>query len=193
MLPKVHARPSVPRSRTPTHHLVASLQIRISELATTRHGSRRLAVILLLSSLVVVAPSSAQSHRRRADCNLAERRYDNPFADHSGWSMRRYEWHAFYATGSIVTAEAVHRAIGLPRWASAVTATVALGILPHVRSGLMLRRYPVNARDWSFDLFTRAAPIFVWSGLRGANWESQTLTATTYAAGYAVLACYASP
>jgi hypothetical protein len=28
---------------------------------------------------------------------------------------------------------------------------------------------------------------------RGASWESQTLTATTYAAGYAVLACYASP
>src|SRR5690242_9535540 len=129
MLPKVHARPSVLGSRTPTRRLVASLQSRISELETTRRGSRRLAFTLLLSSLAV-APLPAQSQRHRADCNLAERRYDNPFADHSGWSMRRYEWHAFYATGSIVTAEAVHRTTGLPRWASAVTATVALGILP---------------------------------------------------------------
>jgi len=43
MLPKVHARPSVLGSRTPTRRLVASLQSRISELETTRRGSRRLA------------------------------------------------------------------------------------------------------------------------------------------------------
>lgn len=136
---------------------------------------------------------AAQSTHRRSDCNLAEKRFDNPFADHSGWSMRRYEWHAFYATASTATAEGIHRVTHLPRWASALTATVALGIIPHVRSGLLVRRYPVNPPDWGFDLFNRAAPLFVWSGLKGGTVRSEVVSATTYVAGYAALACYASP
>lgn len=192
MLRKVHERASVFESGTCPHRLFDSAQSGISKLKRICRRTRRLAFAIVVSSLAV-SSLSAQNQRHLADCNLAERRYDNPFADHSGWSMRRYQWHAFYATSSIVASEGIHRATHLPRWASAVTATVALGILPHIRSGLMLRRYPINARDWSFDLFTRAAPIFVWSATRGASWESQTVVAIAYAAGYAALACYASP
>ena len=43
--------------------------------------------------------------------------------------MPRYQWHAFYAVASIAAAEGIHRVTHMPRWASAVTATVALGIV----------------------------------------------------------------
>jgi hypothetical protein len=107
--------------------------------------------------------------------------------------MRRYQWHAFYATLSTATAEVIHRTTHLPRWASAVTATVGLGLVPHIRGGLLDRRYPIDPADWGFDLFDRAAPIFVWSGVSGGTLRSQTVAATTFLVGYAALACYASP
>jgi len=107
--------------------------------------------------------------------------------------MRRYQWHAFYAALSTATAEVIHRTTHLPRWASAVTATVGLGLVPHIRGGLFDRRYPINPADWGFDLFDRAAPIFVWSGASGGTVRSQTLAATPFLVGYAALACYASP
>jgi hypothetical protein len=107
--------------------------------------------------------------------------------------MRRYQWHAFYAAMSTGASEAIHRTTHLPRWASALTATVGLGLVPHIRSGLVGRRYPFNPADWGFDLFDRAAPMFVWSGVSGGTWQSPTVAATTYFAGYAALACYASP
>jgi hypothetical protein len=157
--------------------------------------AKRFRHVTLAFSLSVVAASTASAQRPRhgPDCNLAERRYDNPFADHSGWSMRRYQWHAFYAGMSTAAAEAIHRTTHLPRWASAVTATVGIGLIPHIRSGLVAKRYPFNPADWGFDLFDRAAPIFVWSGMSGGTWPSRTVAATTYLAGYAALACYASP
>jgi len=157
--------------------------------------SRLLYGLTLVLAIWVLSPRPlpAQSPDSGPDCNLAEKRYDNPFADHSGWRMRRYQWHAFYAVASIATAEGIHRATRLPRWASAVTATVALGLIPHIRNGLVLRRYPINTLDWGFDLFNRAAPIFVWSGRQSDDWKARTLAATGYVAGYAALACYSSP
>jgi hypothetical protein len=157
----------------------------------------RLAHVRVIAAAVAFATPwtaiQAQQPSHRSDCNLAEKRFDNPFADHSGWSMRRYEWHAFYAAASTATAEGIHRITHMPRWASAVTATVALGIVPHLRSGVFVRRYPVNPPDWGFDLFNRAAPLFVWSAVRGGTTRSDVLSATTYVAGYVALACYASP
>ena len=153
------------------------------------------ACAVFATALYLLAPSAmpAQQSQYKPDCNLAERRFDNPVADHSGWWMRRYQWHAFYAITSTVAAEGIHRVTHLPRWASAVTAAVVLGVAPHVRSSLLTRQYPVDPLDWGFDAFNRAAPIFVWSGLSGGSWRSKTLAAATYAVGYASLACYASP
>lgn len=150
-------------------------------------------MLCIIGSMSVSSPITAQTPPRRPDCDLAERRYDNPFADHSGWYMRRYEWHAFYAVASTATAEGIHRLTHLPRWASAVTATVALGVVPHLRSGVFERRYPINPPDWGFDLFNRAAPLFVWYGLKGGTWQSGAASGAAYVVGYATLACYASP
>ncbi|HSQ32804.1 MAG TPA: hypothetical protein VLN49_23270 [Gemmatimonadaceae bacterium] len=106
--------------------------------------------------------------------------------------MRRYQWHAFYAGLSVATAEAIHRTTHMPRWASAATATVAIGLVPHVR-GVIRHRYPFNARDWAFDLVNRSAPLFVWRATGPQPWTSRAVTAAGYAGAYLSLACYASP
>jgi hypothetical protein len=162
-----------------------------SRVATSRarRGVGRLAFALLLCTTARVA--HAQQARPR-DCNLARQAYDDPFADSRGWHMRRYQWHTFYAGLSVATAEVIHRTTHMPRWASAATATVAIGLVPHVR-GVIRHRYPFDARDWAFDLVNRSAPLFVWRATRPQPWASRAATAAGYAASYLSLACYASP
>ena len=153
-----------------------------------RRGARRLALALVLSSTARVVAAQAPVR----DCNLARRAYDDPFSDSRGWHMRRYEWHAFYAGLSVATAEALHRTTRMPRWASAVTATIALGLVPHVR-GLIRHKYPFDGPDWAFDLVNRSAPLFVWRGTLDRTWTERAATAAGYAGAYLSLACYASP
>jgi hypothetical protein len=143
--------------------------------------------------MLAPATLAAQPAKPQVDCNLAERRFDNPLGDNSGWSMRRYQWHAFYAVTSTVAAEGIHRVTHAPRWVSAATATVALGLVPHIRGGLLIKRYPVDPLDWSFDIVNRSMPLFVWNGARAKTWRARAVTATSYVAAYAALACYASP
>lgn len=169
---------------------------RVQECIASMPGRSRLKLLVLIPILFgAFAPVtlSAQTLRPRADCNLAERRFDNPLGDNTGWSMRRYEWHAFYAVTSTAAAEGIHRVTHAPRWVSAATATIALGLVPHIRGGLLMKRYPIDPLDWSFDIVNRAMPIFVWSGARAKTWRGRAVAATSYVAAYAALACYASP
>ena len=161
-----------------------------SRVATSRarRGARRLACVLILCSTSHVV--HAQIHAR--DCNLARRAYDDPFSDSHGWHMRRYEWHAFYAGLSLGASEALHRATHMPRWASAATATLAIGLIPHVR-GIIRHKYPFNGRDWAFDLVNRSAPLFVWRESVDQSWSERSAMAAGYVGGYLSLACYASP
>ena len=107
--------------------------------------------------------------------------------------MRRYQWHGFYAGLSTLTAYGIHKTTKLPSWASAAIATVGIGLIPHIRSGLVKHEYKVDARDWAFDVFNRAAPAILLVGRSGKTWQSNTLAATTFVGGYFALACYASP
>lgn len=150
---------------------------------------RRALSVLLLLVLVLIAsaPAHAQLYvHPPSDCRLADRRYDG------GLVMRRYELHALKASGSLAAAELVHRTTHLPRWASAITATVFIGILPHITGGIILRTYPINPMDWAFDLFNASAPVLVWAGSRG-GWRSAVGATALEVAGYATLACWASP
>lgn len=142
-----------------------------------------LAIALAVSSLSARAQVVAQSRR---DCRLADRRYD------SGWHMRRYELHAVHAGASIAVAELLHRGARLPRWASALTATVFIGIIPHVTGGIILRNYPINPMDWAFDAFNASASLLLWRGLHD-GWRPKVEAAAAEVAGYAALACWASP
>ena len=138
-----------------------------------------------------LASTMAQSAPR--DCNLARRAYDNPFSDRSGWTMRRYQWHGFYAGLSTLTAYGIHKTTKLPRWASATIATVGVGLIPHIRSSLVKHQYDVDTRDWAFDLFNRGAPAVLLVGRSGNSWQSNSLAAAGFVGGYLALACYASP
>ena len=148
---------------------------------------------LLLGTLVLPNAAHGQRSSTVADCRLARQAYDNPFSDSRGWSMRRYQWHAFYAGLSTVAAYGIHKTTRLPTWASAAIATVGIGLVPHIRSGLIMREYPVHVLDWSFDVMNRSAPAFFVLGQSGDNWKSRTLAATTFVGGYLALACYSSP
>jgi len=151
--------------------------------------------LMLAMFIVPAAVSAAQTTTTppAPDCNLARRAYDNPFSDSQGWSMRRYQWHAFYAGLSTLTAYGIHKTTKLPPWASAAVATVGIGLLPHIRGGLIKHDYKVNTLDWGFDVFNRGAPTILVVGQSGNNWQSKTLAATTFVGGYFALACYSSP
>jgi hypothetical protein len=154
--------------------------------------------LALLFGFCTLTPRSAHAQGLRIsqpppDCSLAAKRYDNPFSDSHGWTMRRYEWHAFYFGLSTIAAEGIHRVTKLPRWASATIATVGIGVIPHIRGGIIKRQYPIAPLDWAFDGVNRAAPLIIWTGASGKTWQSRTLAATTIASSYFALACYASP
>lgn len=148
----------------------------------------RLAALLLL---VATAPLNAQGAPSRRDCNLARVAWDNPLGS-GGWYMRRWEWHVTYAATSLIASEALHRTTHIPRLASAIATTIALGLLPHV-VGLARHSYPFNPGDVGFDALNRGLSLVVWTGSSGATWQSKTLAITTFVSAYAALACYASP
>ena len=161
-----------------------------SRVATSRarRGARRLACVLIFCSTSRMVHAQAPTR----DCNLARRAYDDPFSDSHGWHMRRYEWHAFYAGLSVAAAEALHRTTHMPRWASAATATIAIGLIPHVR-GVIRHKYPFDGPDWAFDLVDRSAPLVVWRESLDQPWTERAATAAAYVGAYLSLACYASP
>jgi hypothetical protein len=157
------------------------------------------ATLIAALAASTVLPSSAAAQLLRRDptvrnCNLAEQAYDNPFSDGSGWTMRRYQWHIFYAGLTSGAAYGIHKVTHLPPWASAAIATVGIGLVPHIR-GYANKTYGINVGDWTFDLWTRGAPALAVAGGVGdvGSTRSRILAGTTYLAGYAALACYASP
>lgn len=149
----------------------------------------RLVALLLL--LVASAPLTAQGDSSRRDCNLARKAGDDPFGG-KGFYLRRWQWHVGYAAASTLTAEALHQTTGMPRLASALTATLALGLMPHA-IGLATHQYRLNLADVAFDLVDRSTAILLWTGTSGGTWQSKTLALTTFAGAYGALACYASP
>ena len=166
-----------------------------------RHREARRCTLALaafaLFLAVIASPASAQIRivHQPPDCNLARKAFDNPFSDTRGWEMRRYEWHLFYAGLSTLTAEGLHRATKLPRWSTALIASVGIGFVPHIRQVVLepSGQRTINVRDWAFDGFVRSAPLILWTGASGGNWQSRTLAVTTFAAGYGWLSCYGSP
>jgi hypothetical protein len=84
---------------------------------------------LLLGSLALFSAAHvthAQTGSTAADCRLARSAYENPFSDSRGWSMRRYQWHAFYA-GPRPPRRTELQDDKNPKGASAAIATVGIG------------------------------------------------------------------
>jgi hypothetical protein len=123
------------------------------------------------------------------DCRLTRSAFDNPFSDRQGYWQPRIAWHAEYAALSFGVAYAIHRVTHLPpMWSAAVT-TVGLGLVPHIRGGMINHAYAIHPMDWAFDTWDRGTP-FVWSVGRDHGY---TKPALMWLAGYAGLACWAEP
>ena len=122
---------------------------------------RRLTTALLLAGLFV-APLPAQGLRitqPSPDCRLWQSAFDNPFSDTNGYTQPRAVWHAEYALASYGIAALIQRVTHVRPWIAATMTTVAIGVLPHVRSVLIQRRYPINPGDLAFDAVNRATPF----------------------------------
>jgi hypothetical protein len=154
-----------------------------------RRAGLYLALVALAS--LSLAFCSARVGAQQPNYDFAARRWDNPIGI-GGWYMRRYEWHAFYASSATLCAEFVHRSTGLARIPSALSCGVGMGLVPHV-VGLARHQYAFDARDWTFDLVNRSAPVILWTGTSGKTWQSKTLAFTTIVAAYFATAPFASP
>lgn len=123
------------------------------------------------------------------DCNLGRRAFDNPFSDTKGYWQPRVLWHAEYAVGTAALSWGIHKVTRLPKWASATIAAVGVGVVPHFRSVILQRRYPINPGDIAFDAVNRGTPyVFVSSQPRGVWTAFGVWLATDMA-----LSCFASP
>lgn len=160
----------------------------------------RRAPVLALLLVCTALPTRAQGLKITqppADCHLTTSAFDNPFSDTHGYWQPRVVWHAEFALGTYLVADLVHRVTHLPPWASATVAAVGIGVLPHVRSVLIQRRYPINPGDLAFDAVNRGTP-FVWLAGHsddttrtwvGNHWKP----AVTWLAADLALACFSSP
>lgn len=146
---------------------------------------------LALMAFGALSLGYCSANAQQPNYDFAARRWDNPTGI-GGWYMRRYEWHAFYATTATASAEFLHRSTGLNRGVSALTVTLGMGLIPHV-VGVSRKQYPFDARDWAFDLVNRAAPLILWTGVSGKSWQSKTLAASTLVCAYFATAPFASP
>lgn len=158
--------------------------------------------LLALALLSVVAAPVAHCQGLRIvqpppDCRLFAPAFDNPFSDTKGYTQPRIAWHAEYAVASYAAASLVRKVTHLPPWLSATVAAVGIGVLPHVRSVIIQRRYPINPGDLAYDAVNRATP-FVWlaghSDDSTRSWASNHWKpAAVWLATDVALACFASP
>lgn len=151
--------------------------------------------LLLLVTCASLASGQGLIVQPSPDCHLFAPAFDNPFSDTRGFTQPRIAWHAEYAVASYALASVVHRVTHLPPWLSATAAAAGIGVLPHVRSVLIQRRYPINPGDLAFDAVNRATP-FVWLA-RGDSTRSWVgnhwKPAAVWLAADVSLACFSSP
>lgn len=144
----------------------------------------------LLLAALLATPLTLGAQRPR-NCNFAERAYDNPFSDHRGWTMRRYNWHAFYAGLGVTSAATLHR-VGVPRW-------VAVAVVPVVRLALHVRgvqrgAYRIDVADFAFDSFvTTGIPAAYVVGVTEKSARMTAAAGALLITSYALLGCEAWP
>jgi hypothetical protein len=155
-------------------------------------SKRFLVLVPLLVGLCVARDLPAQRlsiSQPGRDCRLTRSAFDNTFSDTKGYWQPRIAWHAEYAALSLATAYGIHRLTHLsPMW-SAVVTTVGLGLVPHIRGGIINRTYPIEPMDWAFDAWDRGTPI-AWAYGRDNGYMKPALV---WLSGYAGLACWGEP
>jgi hypothetical protein len=193
-----------PRRRAP---LVGAPSSALDAALATRHGARRAGTVhgglhrqrpaLIGGALVGTAAALAQGSTMRA-C-LATRPWTVPNADLSlrmwdGFCAPRWAHHLLRASASLAAAGGAMMALpdsgALSADVVAGAATVVTGIAPHL-VGYATGAYRFQAGDFLADAWISAAPLVVVQYRRG--WRRGALATAAYAAGYLLLAPYASP
>jgi hypothetical protein len=157
-------------------------------------------ILVMLTVLLLSMSAGAQGLRVTQpppDCNVFKSAFDNPFSDTRGWTQPRIAWHAEYAVGSYFIASVVRKVTHLPPWLAATVTSVGIGVLPHVRSVVIQRRYPINPGDIAFDAVNRATP-YVWLASHSddttRSWAStHWKPVATWLVADLSLACFSSP
>jgi hypothetical protein len=127
----------------------------------------------------------------RADCNVAQHRFDNYLGDGNvgGFVAPRWTHHAVHIALAGAVAYAVHRVTGWGAVPAAGAGALAIGVVPHAR-GLLARRYPLNRADVVADITIASEPLIVAIGRARKTWVWAGVLAGL---SYYVASCHASP
>lgn len=114
-----------------------------------------------------------------------------------GVCVPRYAHHAGRAAGALLLTWAISKAFGLSPLKSAVIATIAVGVLPHV-AALPFKGsdvYPLNWPDWGADAVIASAPLAIAPAIDSAKVHKRRMAAHLMAYGvfYVIVSPYASP
>lgn len=143
-------------------------------------------LLLLLSFSLPLSVQGLKITQSKADCNVFESKFDNPFSDTRGWEMRRVYWHLGYAVASDFIANEIHDRLHVPLKVATIGTALGIGLIPHIRSGIIRRDNPINPMDWVFDLNNRSLPIYL-------DQSSKVLGISEYLVSYGATMCWSSP
>lgn len=129
------------------------------------------------------------------NCNLAQMSSDNFIGDGKVGTVyaRRYQLHLISIGTSVAASYAIKKIFKMGPVKSAAIGGVATGILPHVRSVLIQRRYPINPGDLAADATMRMVPFIMTVGHHQHTKTAHAMSALTVVASYFAVACFASP
>jgi hypothetical protein len=154
----------------------------------TDFGNMSTSTLYPLALLLLTACASLRVERTSPDCNLTRREFDSPISDDHGVAQPRLLLHAEYAIAAYATTALVSKV--LPPKAAAWTTFAAFAIVPHTRSILIQKRYPLTAHV-AFVAVNRATP-FLWLARQDTT-KSRWKPAVEWLATDAALECWSTP
>lgn len=149
-------------------------------------------ISICIASIILAASSNVVEAQRvtfrwvKPDCDVRQKAYDNPLSDTHGYVLPKVVWHSLYAGVSEGGALLLYKTTPLNRKQSAIVSTLAIGLVAHVRGGIINKSYPINVSDWIFDLNNRALPVYL---LDDNKWRG----IGKYAVSYVSTMCFAEP
>jgi hypothetical protein len=166
-------------------------------------GTTFLIATVIAVVLAVVIPTCARAQtwhgytvsQPPADCNLKRVSSDNFIGDGRRGTITapRYQLHAISIGTSVVASYAVRKVFRLGPVKSAAIGGLGVGLLPHVRSVLIQRRYPIDPGDIVADATMRMAPFMVAVGHHDHSASAHFLAGVSVVASYFAVACWAHP
>lgn len=148
-----------------------------------------IAILFLMTSNEIQA-QSIKFHIDKPNCNPLSKRYDNPLIG-VGWTMPRVGWHVLYPAVTLGIAEGIEYVSRdkVSPLVSTIGAILLVGLMPHIRGGIIRREYPIDILDWTSKLWNRSLPV--WDHLSERNRSRRDLL--TYLGGDLALSCFSHP